>query len=138
MKWLLRYLKETASTSLCYGNGKVVLEGFVDTDLSGDVDTSKCTSEYVYTIDGITVSWMSKLQKCVSMLSIEAKYVAISEVGKKMIWLTDYLEELDNKQLDNILFTGSQSVIQFVKNPIYHFIIKYIRRMYYFTRSLVE
>lgn len=28
VKWLLKYLKETTSTSLLYGNGKLVLEGF--------------------------------------------------------------------------------------------------------------
>ncbi|XP_021612939.1 uncharacterized protein LOC110615404 [Manihot esculenta] len=68
MKWLLRYLKGITSTSFCYGNGKVLLKGFVDTDLSGDVDTSKSTSEYVYNIDGTTVSWTSKFQKCLYVI----------------------------------------------------------------------
>uniref|UniRef100_A0A3Q7G998 Reverse transcriptase Ty1/copia-type domain-containing protein n=1 Tax=Solanum lycopersicum TaxID=4081 RepID=A0A3Q7G998_SOLLC len=56
-----------SSTSLCFGKGKVTLQVFVDADLGGDVDSSKSTS---------------------------AEYVAIAEVGKNMIWLTDYLEEL--------------------------------------------
>ncbi|XP_022974374.1 UPF0481 protein At3g47200-like [Cucurbita maxima] len=34
------------------GNDKVVLQGFVDADLSEDVDSSKSTSGYIYTIDG--------------------------------------------------------------------------------------
>lgn len=68
MKWLLRYLKGITSTSLCYGNGTVVIEGFVDADLSRDVDSSKITSRYVYTIDETSVCWMSKLQKCVSFV----------------------------------------------------------------------
>ena len=54
-------LRGTSNTSLCYGNGKVVLQGFVDADLSGDVDFSKSTYEYIYTIDGTAVSWMFKL-----------------------------------------------------------------------------
>ena len=44
MKWLLRYLRGTSSTSLCFGKGKVTLQGFVDIDLCGDVDSSKSTS----------------------------------------------------------------------------------------------
>ena len=56
VKWLLRYLRGTSNTTLCYGNGKVVLQGFVDADLSGDVDSSKSTSGYIYTIDGTAVS----------------------------------------------------------------------------------
>ena len=56
VKWLLRYLRGTSSTSLCFGKGKVTLQGFVDADLGGDVDSSKSTSGYIYTIGGIAVS----------------------------------------------------------------------------------
>ena len=85
VKWLLRYLRGTSSTSLCFSKGKVTLQGFVDADLGGDVDSSKSTSGYIYTIGGTAVSWMSRLQKCVSLSSTEAEYVAIAEVGKEMI-----------------------------------------------------
>ena len=61
VKWLLRYLRGTSSTSLCFGKGKVILQGFVDDDLGGDVDSSKNTSGYIYTIGGIAVSWMFRL-----------------------------------------------------------------------------
>ena len=35
VKWLLRYLRGTSSTSLCFGKGKVTLQGFVDAILVG-------------------------------------------------------------------------------------------------------
>ena len=97
VKWLLRYLRGTSSTSLCFGKGKVTLQGFVDADLGGDVDSSRSISGYIYTIGGTTVSWMSRLHKCVSLSSTEAEYVAIAEAGKEIIWLADYLEELGKK-----------------------------------------
>ena len=75
----------------------MTLQGFVDADLGGDVDSSKSTSGYIYTIGGTAVSWMSRLQKRVSLSSTEAEYVAIAEAGKEMIWMTDYLEELGKK-----------------------------------------
>ena len=103
VKWLLRYLRGTSSTSLCFGKGKVTLQGFVDANLCGDVDSSKSTSRYIYTIGGTTLSWMSRFQKCVSLSSIEVEYVAIAEAGKEMIWLVDYLEELGKKQSEKIL-----------------------------------
>ena len=37
---------------------------------------------------------MSRLQKCIALSSVEAAYVALAEARKKMIWMTDYLEEL--------------------------------------------
>ena len=69
----------------------------MDADLGGDVGTIKSTSGYIYTIGRTTMSWMSRLQKCISLSSIEAEYVAIAEAGKEMIWLEDYLEELCKK-----------------------------------------
>ena len=73
MKWLLRYMTGTSSTSLCFGKDKVTLQGFVDDDLCRDVDSSKSTSRFIYTISGTTVSWMLSLQKCLSLSSTEAE-----------------------------------------------------------------
>uniref|UniRef100_A0A3Q7J7L7 Reverse transcriptase Ty1/copia-type domain-containing protein n=1 Tax=Solanum lycopersicum TaxID=4081 RepID=A0A3Q7J7L7_SOLLC len=94
VKWLLRYLRGTSSSLLRFSKGKVTQQGFINADLYGDVDSSKCTSGYVYTIGGTTVSWMSRLKQCVSVSFTKVEYVAIAEVGKEMIWLADYLEEL--------------------------------------------
>ena len=138
VKWLLRYLRGTSSTSLCFGKGKVALQGYMDADPGGDVDSSKGTSGYIYTIGGTVVSWMSRLQKCVSLSSTEVEYVAIAEVGKEMIWLVDYLEELGKKQREKILYSDRQSSIQLVKNPVYHSMTNHIRRRYHFTSRAVE
>ena len=105
----------------------------MDADLGGDVDSSKSTSGYIYTIGGTAVSWMSRLQKYVSLSSTEGEYVAIAEAGKEMIWLADYLEELGKKQSEKILYSDSQSAIQLVKNPVYYSKTKHIRRRYNFT-----
>ena len=75
----------TSSTSLCFGKGRVTLQGFLDADLGGDVESSKSTFGYIYTIGGTAVSWLSRLQKCVSLSSTEAEYVTIAEAGKEMI-----------------------------------------------------
>ena len=116
----------------------MTLQGFVDADLGGDVDSRKSTSGYIYTIGGTAVSWMSRLLKCVSLSSTEAEYVAIAEAGKEMIWLADYLEELGKKHSEKILYSDSQSVIQLVKNLVYHSKTKHIRRRYHFTSRVVE
>uniref|UniRef100_A0A3Q7GHA3 GAG-pre-integrase domain-containing protein n=1 Tax=Solanum lycopersicum TaxID=4081 RepID=A0A3Q7GHA3_SOLLC len=60
VKWLLRYLRGTSNTSLCFGKGKVTLQVFVDADLGGDVDSRKSTSGYIYTIGGTTDLFLMK------------------------------------------------------------------------------
>lgn len=46
VKWLLRYLKETTSTSFYYRIDKVVLEGFIYVDLGGDLNFSRAYLHY--------------------------------------------------------------------------------------------
>ena len=36
------------------------------------------------------MSLMSRLQKCVSLSSTEAEYVAIGDAGKEIIWMAYY------------------------------------------------
>ena len=64
--------------------------------------------------------------------------MAIAKVGKELIRLADYLEELGKKQSEKILSSDSQTVIQLVKNPVYHLKTKHIRRRYHFTRRAVK
>ena len=40
------------------------------------------------------MSWVSRLQKINALSTIEAEYVAATEVAKEMIWLQFFLEEL--------------------------------------------
>ena len=61
VKWILRYLKGTSHHCLCFGDNNIVLEGFTDADMAGDMDTRKSTTGYLYTFAGATVSWVSRL-----------------------------------------------------------------------------
>ena len=61
VKWILRYLKGTSNMCLRFGSGKPQLDGFTDSDMSADVDTSCSTSGYVMTYAGGAISWQSRL-----------------------------------------------------------------------------
>lgn len=37
VKWILRYLKGSSNTSLCFTRANLKLHGYVDADLAGDV-----------------------------------------------------------------------------------------------------
>ena len=41
VKWIMRYLKGTSDTCLCFIESDLKLEVFVDVDLAGDIDTKK-------------------------------------------------------------------------------------------------
>lgn len=82
VKWILRYLKGTSKTCLCYGGADPILEGYTYSDMVGDLDSRKSTSGFLYTFAGGAVSWQSRLQKCVALSTTEAEYIAAAEAGK--------------------------------------------------------
>lgn len=74
----MRYLRSFLKTCFSFTAGGLKLEGFVDTDRTGDVDNRKSTTGYVYTLGCTAVSWSSTLQKIVALSTTEAKYVVVS------------------------------------------------------------
>ena len=56
-----------------------------------DLDCRKSTSGYLFTFVGGALSWQSKLQKCVSLSTIEAEYIATTKAGKEMLWMKWFL-----------------------------------------------
>jgi hypothetical protein len=53
----------------------------------GDKYIKRITTRYVFIVDGTIISWISKLQKVVSLSIMEEKYVAAIEDSKETIWL---------------------------------------------------
>ncbi|KAL2250008.1 UNVERIFIED_CONTAM: Retrovirus-related Pol polyprotein from transposon TNT 1-94 [Sesamum indicum] len=139
VKWILRYLRGTKDRALVFGKGKLTLFGFVDADFAGsDCDKRRSTTGYVFTYGGTAVSWVSKLQKVVTLSTTEAEYVAVTEAAKELIWLQHFLGELGKPQADVILHSDSQSAIHLAKNPAFHSGTKHIEIKYHFIRQLME
>jgi ATP-binding cassette subfamily B (MDR/TAP) protein 1 len=138
VKWILRYLRGTSDSALCFGGSDICLQGFVDSDLAGDIDSRKSTTGYVFTLGSAAVSWVSRLQKIVTISTTEAEYVAATEACKEMVWLRSFMKELGKEQDNSKLFSDSQSAIHLAKNAAFHSRTKHIDIKYHFIRSLLE
>ncbi|GJR09098.1 putative RNA-directed DNA polymerase [Tanacetum coccineum] len=86
VKWIFRYLRGTSKLGITFGNGKPMLVGFTDSDMAGNKDNMKSTSGYLMTFAGGAVSWQSRLQKCVTLSTTEAEYMAATEACKELLW----------------------------------------------------
>lgn len=51
------YLRGNYKKLICYGNGKLVLDGYIDVYMACDVVSRKSTSCYVFTFTVRVVSW---------------------------------------------------------------------------------
>jgi hypothetical protein len=63
---------ERSTHALCFEGSDIVLHGYVDSDMAGDKDSMRSTTGYFCTLGGTIVSWVYKLQKVVSLSTIEA------------------------------------------------------------------
>ena len=106
--------------------------------MAEDLDCRKSTSRYLFTFARGAISWQSKLQKCVSLSTIEAEYIVATKAGKEMLWMKRFLQELDLKQRDYIVHCDSQSAIDLSKNTMYHARTKHIDVRYHWIRNAIE
>ena len=82
VKRIIRYLKGTIDfvlNFLCANDENPQAIGHSDADWTGDLDTRRSTSGYVFQIGKSTVSWCSKRQATVSKSTTEAEYVTLSQ-----------------------------------------------------------
>ena len=68
-------MRSTTSHALCFGGLDTVLQGYVDVDMDGDKDSRRSTTRYVFTIGGIAVNWISKLQQVVARDDFKEPYL---------------------------------------------------------------
>ena len=114
------------------------LQGYVDADFAGEIDHRRSTTGYVFTLGDTAVSWVSQLQKIVTLSTTEAEYVAVTEASKEIIWLQGIVAELGLNQGMNVLYSDSQSAIHLARNSAFHSRTKHIGLRYHFIRSLLD
>jgi hypothetical protein len=84
VKHLLRYVAGTMELGLFYPRGthkNVVIIGYSDSDLGGDLDDGRSTSRTIFFISDCPATRSSQKQHVVALSSCEAEYIAGSEAA---------------------------------------------------------
>lgn len=141
MKWVLKYLNESLKSSLKYTKAaqeEDALEGYVDADYAGNVDTRKSLSGFVFTLYGTTISWKANQQSVVTLSTTQAEYIAFVEGVKDAIWLKGMIGELGITQEYVKIHCDSQSAIHLANHQVYHERTKHIDIRLHFIRDMIE
>ncbi|KAL2612985.1 hypothetical protein R1flu_024677 [Riccia fluitans] len=134
----LMYLMVCTRPDITYVLGKArTLVGFVDSDYAQDLDSRRSTTGYVMTLGGGCITWRFVLQKCKTLSTTEAEYVAATEVAKEAIWLGRLTSEMGLPQGCVILYCDSQSALYLAANQVMSSKIKHIDVRYHFIRQVV-
>ncbi|WJX45133.1 hypothetical protein P8452_32036 [Trifolium repens] len=118
--------------------GRDALEGYVDADYAGNVDTRKSLSGFVFTLFGTAVTWKANQQSVVVLSTTQAEYTALVEGVKEAIWLKGMIGELGIGQGCVKIHCDSQSAIHLTNHQVYHERTKHIDIRLHFVRDMIE
>ena len=137
VKRILAYLAGTSHFGLLFdGNKEEKLIGYSDSDFAGNVDNRRSVSGLLFMLCGSSISWASRLQRCVSLSTTEAEFIAACESTKEAVWLRSLLSEiLGVSNGSTPLLCDNEGAICLVKNPEFHQRTKHIDIKYHFIRE---
>lgn len=88
------YLKSITSLGLWYPyNSGFFVQAYSDAGLGGCGPNWKNTTGRCQFMDGKLVGWRLKKQRCVSLSTVEAEYIATTSCTSKFIWKKSQLRE---------------------------------------------
>lgn len=142
LKRVVRYLLKTVDykLKLISAEGELlVLTGYCDADWSGDPSDRKSNSGYLFQLGKATICWASRKQTSVSLSSMEAEYMALSEACRELVWLRQLLEEMGERQRKpTVVLEDNRSCIEFVDTDRKSKRSKHIDTRVHYTKDLVE
>ena len=140
---ILEYVKRTASLGITFERGAlggVSLMVFSDADYASKANDRRSVSGGVVMCGGAAVCWFSRTQRCVTLSTSEAEYVAATDAVKELLFLRQVWRFMlpEMKMPCVPLFEDNQGAIKIAQNPINNSNSKHIDVRYHFIRELVE
>ena len=87
-KRILRYMARTRNCGIMYASiEKKYLIGYTDSDFVGSFDDRKRTFGYMFHLGSCVISWASKKQPIVTLLSAKTEYVSTTSAACQAVWL---------------------------------------------------
>jgi hypothetical protein len=111
----------------------MILQGYTDSDWAGSAVDRKRTSECFFTLGSAMVSWCSRKQTYVALITAEAEYIALSVAVCEAMWLRKILADLFGHVLDStVIHCDNQSCVNLSDNPVFHDKLKHIEIKYHY------
>jgi hypothetical protein len=142
---LIKYVLDTKNHGLIMNPSEPqeknswIMSAYCDSDYAGDKDGRKSVPGFVIYIQSCLISWKSRKQKCVTLSSSEAEYVAISEVCAEIVFLKQVLEFMKIQlKLPIIVNVDNVGAIYLANNAVSGSRMKHVDIRYHFVRDLIE
>ena len=121
------------------GENKISVTGYSNSDHAKDLTDRRSTGGMVFYVNGNLVSWSSQKQRCVTLSSCEAEFMAATTTTCQGIWLQRLLLEITGQVIPPVkMFVDNKSAQELMKNPVFHGRSKHIDIRFHFIREFVE
>ena len=139
---ILGYVRRTSSFGITFQRGTVAglsMQVFADADYASKAADRRSVSGGLVMCGGACVSWFSRTQKCVTLSTTEAEYVALADVMKEVL----FLRQVWRFMLPDVgmpcipVFEDNEGAVQLAQNPITNSNSKHIDVRHHFLRELV-
>lgn len=114
------------------------LEGWVDADLAGCLDSRRSTTGYIFKVGDSIVDRQSKRQATASPSTLESECVVMSEAAKYGVYLQRLFDELGYRSEKVPLNWDNMGAISLANNSSFHSKTKHIDIRVHMIREYVE
>ena len=140
---ILAYINSTSDFGITYQRGtlaSISLEVFADADYASKATDRRSVSGGAIMCGGACVCWFSRTQKCVTLSTSEAEYVALGDAVKELLFLRQVWRfMLPGKGMPCFpIFEDNQGAVQLSQNPVSNSNSKHIDVRHHFFRELVR
>ena len=137
------YINNTSGFGITYQRGTLAgtsLEIFADADYASKATDRRSVSGRAIMCGGVCVCWFSRTQKCVTLSTSEAEYVALGDTVKELLFLRQVWRfMLPGKGMSYFpIFDDNQGAVQLSQNLVSNSNSKHIDVRHHFFRELVR
>jgi hypothetical protein len=136
IKKILRYLKYTQNVGLWYLKGaKFELIRYSNSDYAGCKVERRSTLGICQLLGRSLVSWSSKKQNSVTLLTVKAEYIATCSCCAQILWMKVTLNDFGIKFKQVSLLCDNESFVKLTNNLVQHARTKHIDVHHHFIRD---
>ena len=140
---LLGYIHYTKHLKLSLFCQKIQIITYTDADFAANRDDRTSMGGQLVLLDKSPITWRTFKEKCVSLSTMEAEFVALTEATKELLWFDRILNEcinykiVPNKKVKSLMYVDNVATMDFTKSPIENYRTKHIDVKMFFVRDLI-
>ena len=138
-KRTLRYLVGTIDLGINYESNNASLTDYSDTNFANNELDCRSLTGYVFKISNAAVTWNTRKQPTVALLTMEAEYMAVATVTREAIWLQQLVSELG---IDTVgptpIHIDNRVAIKLTKDSKFHAHTKHIDIKHHYIRNTIK